>query len=54
MTGEQRRRLDEARARREAERERLAETAQQSFTNYIMALLRPVVRMAVSEIEADG
>lgn len=50
MTDEQRRRLEEARARREAERERLAETAQQSFTNYIMELLRPVVRATVSAV----
>jgi hypothetical protein len=49
-TDEQRRRLEEARARRETERERLAETAQQSFTNYIMELLRPVVQAAVSAV----
>lgn len=50
MTDEQRRRLEEARERREAELAKLAETARQSFSSYIMELLRPVVRATVDAL----
>jgi hypothetical protein len=50
MSDDQRRRLEEARSRREAELAQLAETARQSFASYLVELLRPFVRKAVDAV----